>query len=112
MDRFDELQSRLPAALSANEPGSDIDVVVAMASYSVGETLLAHYAERVAAMEHRYLLVEFMPNVCSEAPSAEVVEYQRALVNSEAAHVMRTRVSYVVIPDRSARSHATRSTTC
>jgi hypothetical protein len=42
----------------------------------------SHYAERVAAMEHRYLLVEFMLSrvpacevlfICSEAPSAEVV---------------------------------------
>jgi hypothetical protein len=35
--------------LAANEPGSDIDhVVIALASYSVGESLLSHYVERLA----------------------------------------------------------------
>jgi hypothetical protein len=116
VDGFDALRPLLPAALAANEPGSGVDhVVVAMASYSVGETLLAHYAERVAAMEHRYLLVEFMLNrvpacdllfVCSEAPSAEVVEYYWALVDSEVANRIRDHVSYVVIPDNGTRSLA------
>ena len=114
MDAFDRLQSRLPAALAANEPGSEIDhVVVAMASYSVGESLLSHYAERLAALEHRYLLVQLMPNripgcevlfVCSELPTADVVDYYGTLVGADAAERMRTRVNFVVVPDRSARA--------
>lgn len=116
VDGFDELQSRLPAALGANEPGSEVNhVVVVMASYSVGETLLSHYAERLGPLEHRYLLVQFLVNrvhgcevlfVCSEAPSTEVVEYYWALVDSDAAERIRANVSYVVIPDNSARSLA------
>ena len=116
MDSFDELQSRLAAALAANEPVSDIDhVVVVMASYSVGESLLSHYVERLAAMEHRYLLVQLLLNriyscdvlfVCSEAPTAEVVDYYGTLVGADAAERMRARVSYVVVPDRSPRSLA------
>ena len=86
-----------------------------MASYSVGESLLSHYAERLAALEHRYLLVQLMPNripgcevlfVCSELPTADVVDYYGTLVGADAAARMRTRVSSVVVPDRSARSLA------
>jgi hypothetical protein len=116
VESFDDLQSRLPDVLSANEPGSKIDhVVVALASYSVGESLLSHYVERLSALEHRYLLAQLMVNripgcevlfVCSEAPTAEVVDYHGSLVGVDAAQGMRTRVGYVVVPDRSARSLA------
>ena len=86
-----------------------------MASYSVGESLLSHYAQRLAVLEHRYLLVQLMPNripgcevlfVCSELPTADVVDYYGTLVGADAAARMRTRVSHVVVPDRSARSLA------
>jgi PGM1 C-terminal domain/ATP-grasp domain len=116
VEGFDELQLRLSAALTANEAGSNIDhVVVALASYSVGETLLSHYVERLAALEHRYLLAQLMLNripgcevllVCSEAPTAEVVDYHAVLVGGDVARRMRARVTYVVVPDGSARSLA------
>ena len=51
MDEFEHVQSALPAALGANVPGSGVDhVVVTMPSFSVGETLLAHYAPKLPAM--------------------------------------------------------------
>jgi hypothetical protein len=54
MGDFDRLQEALPAALAANVPGSGRDhVVIAMASYSLSESLLQHYGARIPAMEHR-----------------------------------------------------------
>lgn len=51
------MQRRLPAALAANRPGSDVDhVLVALPSYSVSESLLSHYADRIPVLEHRYLV--------------------------------------------------------
>ncbi len=55
-DGFAALQQRLGAALAANTAGSDVDhVMVALPSYSVSESLMSHYGDRVAALEHRYL---------------------------------------------------------
>jgi PGM1 C-terminal domain len=54
---FDEVQRLLPDALMANRPASGVDhVLVALPSYSVGESLLSHYADRIPALEHRYLV--------------------------------------------------------
>ena len=71
-------------------PGFDEPhVVVALPSFSIGDSLLAHYAERLPALEHRYLLASLMlpriPGcelvvVSSEAPSVEVIEYHLALM--------------------------------
>jgi hypothetical protein len=47
------LQSRLARARWANRPGSRLPVtVVVLPSYSVGSSLLAHYGERIPALEH------------------------------------------------------------
>ena len=52
---FDAVQAKLAAALAANRPGSGVDhVLIAMPSYSVGESLLSHYANRIPSLEHRY----------------------------------------------------------
>jgi hypothetical protein len=57
MKSFAELQAGLGPALAANTPGSRTPhVVVALPSYSLGESLLSHYADRIPALEHRYLL--------------------------------------------------------
>ena len=83
MGGFERLQEALPAALAANVPDSGCDhVVVAMASFSLSESLLAHYGERIPAMEHRYLNASLMLNridtdivfVCSIHPGPEVLE--------------------------------------
>jgi hypothetical protein len=89
MKSFAQLQAGLGSALAANTPGSGTPhVVVALASYSVGESLFSHYAERVPSLEHRYLLSGLMVHriadceivyVCSVAPTAEVVDYYRTL---------------------------------
>ncbi len=82
VDGFERVQAGLPAAMAANAPGSGVDhVVIAMASYSLGESLLSHYAARIPALEHRYLNAQLLLNridcdfvfVCSQAPPADAV---------------------------------------
>ena len=44
--------------------------------------------------------------LCSEAPTAEVFDYYRALVAPEIGERLRTRVRCIVVDDRGARSLA------
>jgi PGM1 C-terminal domain len=118
VDEFERVQARLPEALAANVAGSGVDhVVVAMPSYSVGESLLSHYVARIPAMEHRYLNAQLLLNrieqctfvfVCSEAPTSEVVDYYRTLVPADVAERLRTRVRCIVVADRGARPLASK----
>jgi hypothetical protein len=114
MDEFARVQARLAEAVAANVAGSDVDhVVLAMPSYSVGESLLSHFAARIPAMEHRYLLAMLLLNridrcefvfLCSEGPAPEVLDYYRGLVANEAASLIEQRAHCVVVADRSTRS--------
>jgi hypothetical protein len=114
----DELQAQLPAALAANQPGSGVDhVLVALASYSVGESLLAHYEDRLPALEHRYLNSLLLMNrvadcellfLCSEAPAPEVMEYYRSIVPAASAERMARQARCVTLADGSARSLASK----
>ena len=116
MGEFERVQARLPGALAANVAGSGVEhVVLAMASYSVGESLLSHYVERIPAMEHRYLNALLLLNrigncefvfLCSEAPAPEVLDYYRTLVAPEIGERLRTRACCIVVADRGARSLA------
>lgn len=115
VDAFGRLQAALPDALAANSPGSGRDhVVVAMASYSLSPSLLAHYGERLPAMEHRYLTAVLqlartdaeLVVVCSVAPEPEVLAYYRALVPPDVAERMTRRVHVVALEDPSTRSLA------
>ena len=118
MVRFEELQDRLGPALEANRPGSGIEhVLVALPSYSVGESLLSHYANRIPAMEHRYLLGSLILNrveACSyvfvtcQAPSAEVLAYYSSLLSSSVQDVHQARFRVLVVPDLSARPVASK----
>ncbi len=113
---FPEIQSQLQTGLAANRPDSSIPhVVVALPSFSVGESLLSHYADRLPALEHRYLLSLFMlPRiesceivfVCCEAPSQEVLDYYMSLVPSDRRESMKGRFRLLEVPDGSARSVA------
>jgi len=59
--RFDDLQQRLGAAVAANRPGSDVEhVLIALPSFSLGESLLSHYADRIPSLEHRYLVAQLV----------------------------------------------------
>ena len=56
MKTFEELQTSLGPVWSLNRPGSSVEhVVVVLPSFSMGESLLSHYATRIPALEHRYL---------------------------------------------------------
>ena len=101
----------LSAALAANTAGSGVPhVVVALPSYSVGESLLAHYGDRLMALEHRYLVSLLLPHRLSDvevvfvgsiAPSPGVVAYYRSLGPDPAGFDARTHV--VSLDDRTPR---------
>ncbi len=112
LDR-DALQARLPEALAANSAGSGVEhVVVALASYSIGESLLAHYEDRLPALEHRYLNAQLLLHrvtgceflfLCSVAPEAEVLDYYRSIVPAETAERMARQFRCLALDDRTSR---------
>ena len=83
-------QERLGPAWLANQPDTDTEhVVVVLPSHSVAGSLLSHYAQRIPALEHRYLVAYLLLHrfqhceivyVCSQAPEPEVVDnyYERS----------------------------------
>ena len=85
----DHVQRRLPTALAANRQGSDVDhVLVALPSYSVGESLLSHYADRIPMLEHRYLVASLLLGrlrhchvvfLASQHPGPEALDYYASL---------------------------------
>jgi hypothetical protein len=113
---FDEVQRLLPVALRANQPGSGVDhVLIALPSYSVGESLLSHYADRIPALEHRYLvcltLLERIERchlvfVASRHPGTDVIDYYASLLGSRGAALARERFHVLEVPDTSGRSVA------
>ena len=87
-------------------------VLIALPSYSVGESLLSHYIDRIPALEHRYLLAMFvldrieschMVFVSSADPGAEVVDYYFSLLRPERRAGVRERLRIVTVPDATAR---------
>ena len=112
----EHLQAGLGEALALNRPGSTTDhAVVALPSFSVGESLLSHYVERIPALEHRYLLAQLMvpriPGcelvfVTSQAPEQSVLDYYVSLVPPDAQADMRRRFRVLEVPDRSGRAIA------
>jgi len=71
LDAYGALERRLGPALAANRPGSDVDhVVIALPSYSVSESLMSHYGDRIPSLEHRYLGATLIP---ARIPSCELI---------------------------------------
>ena len=117
MDEFLRLQSGLAAALARNVADSTTPhVVVVLPSFSVGESLLSHYASRLPALEHRFLVALFMlrlPTVrivyiCSAAPSDAVVDHYISLMSPDIRETARDRFRIVVVDDPSARAVASK----
>jgi len=87
MKGFEELQTGLGRAWGLNRPGAGVDhVLVVLPSYSLGESLLSHYAERIPALEHRYLVAHLMLHrikacemvfLSCEETGDEVLDYTR-----------------------------------
>lgn len=108
-----ELRRTLGPAWTANKPGSTIPhVLVVLPSFSVGESLLAHYAPRIPALEHRYLLsCLLLPRLpCCELvfltcqhPGKVILDYYRALLPAAQRSAAMARFRLVVVPDLSPR---------
>ena len=117
MDEFHRLQSRLSDALARNHANSTAPhVVVVLPSFSVGESLLSHYASRLPALEHRFLVSLFMLRfpavrivyICSAKPSDDVVDHYLSLLPPGIQETARDRFRIVVVDDSSARAVASK----
>ncbi|HVE91226.1 MAG TPA: peptide ligase PGM1-related protein [Actinomycetota bacterium] len=115
---FSEVQAKLGAAWSLNKPGVETNhVLIVLPSYSIGESLLSHYADRIASLEHRFLVAFLMLDripgcemvfLTSEAPSDEVIDYYCSLVPPDRRQDVRRRFRVMVVPDSSAQAVATK----
>ena len=115
-DAFDELQRRLGPALHANRPGSGIDhVMVTLPSFSVSESILSHYGDRIASLEHRYLTAVLIVGritdchtviVLSRLPDPAIVEYYLQLVPADERASARSRTTLIEVQDGTTRSVA------
>ena len=114
MGRFGYSRSRLAHALSANQPGSGTPhTVVVLPSYSVSDSLLAHYGHRIPALEHRFLTSLLMlPRlahshilfVTSLHPGPDVLDYYLSLMPPQHRLDAASRIDILEIPDPSPRS--------
>ena len=114
--RYEHLQAGLAPLLEANRPGSGVEhVLVVLPSYSVGESLLSHFANRIPALEHRFLLATLLLGriescelvfVSCQAPEPEVLDYYESLLPPERRDSARARLRILTVPDASARSVA------
>ncbi|MCI0585056.1 MAG: hypothetical protein L0227_19550 [Chloroflexi bacterium] len=115
---FAEIQERLGPALSANRLGSTTDhVMIPLPSYSVSESLLSHYGDRIPSLEHRYLNAILIAGripaceivyVSSRAPAPEVVDYYFSLMPDEVRERVRPRIHMLEVDDGTPRSVAAR----
>ena len=113
MKTFEELQTSLGPVWNLNRPGSSADhVVVVLPSFSIGESLLSHYATRIPALEHRYLVTSLMLyriETCElvfltcQAPDNRVLDYYASLLPASHHDSVRTRFRLAVVPDDSPR---------
>jgi hypothetical protein len=112
MKDFTDLQVELGPVWAMNRPGGPPHVLVAMPSFSLSESMLSHFASRIPSLEHRYLLASLMlPRIercemiflCSEMPSAEVLEYYVSLAPPADRTDARSRLRIVTVDDLSAR---------
>jgi hypothetical protein len=116
---FAELQQKLGPALAANSAGSTVEhVVIALPSYSVSESLMSHYGDRVGALEHRYLVSVLVAGriatctvvyICSAAPQPEIIDYYLGLMPAGIRESAAGRIRVVEVPaDGTSRSVAAR----
>jgi hypothetical protein len=116
MKSFNELQVQLGRAWALNKPGGRVEhVLVALPSFSLGESLLSHYAARIPALEHRYLVAHLMLHrieacevifLSCSAPGDDVLDYYTSLVPAACRASVRSRFRSVVVPDETPRSVA------
>lgn len=109
---FAELQRRLVDAWRADLPGSTIPhLVVGLPSLSIDPVLLSHYADRLAALEQRYLYAILLLGnpgarlayVSSVAVPDYLVDYYVALVPTAESGSVRDRLTLVSLDDPTPR---------
>jgi hypothetical protein len=115
-DAFDELQRRLGPALDANTPGSGVDhVMVTLPSFSVSESILSHYGDRIFSLEHRYLNAVLIVGritdchaiiILSRLPDPAITEYYLQLVPAAERASARARTTMIEVQDGAHRSTA------
>jgi hypothetical protein len=115
---FERVQAKLAAALDANTQGSTVPhVMIALPSYSVSESLLSHYRDRVPSLEHRYLNAIVVAGriesceivyISTRAPLPEVLDYYLDLIPPAKRDGTRERVTIIEVDDGTPRSVATR----
>jgi hypothetical protein len=113
---FAVLQQRLQVPWEANRIGSDVPhVMVVLPSYSIAETLLEHYGERIAPLEHRYLVACLslpryrnceMVFVTCQDPEPEVLDHYFNLLPAEERDQARRRFRLLVVDDPTPRAVA------
>lgn len=104
----------LARALAATRPGSAVPhTVVVLPSYSVEHNLLAHFASRIRALEHRQLLTMLglarlpraeMVFVTAERPTERVMAYYLSFLPDELRAGVRARFHVVEVPDPTPRT--------
>lgn len=107
-------QGRLSLARAANRPGSSVPhTVVVLPSYSVSPSLLAHYGQRIPALEHRQLLtmlrLPLVPKseiifVTAKLPEERELDYYLSFVPPDRRDDTRARIRLLEIPDQTPRS--------
>src|SRR4029450_8594065 len=115
-DAFDELQQQLGPALHANRPGSGIShVMVTLPSFSVSESILSHYGDRIPSLEHRYLTAVLIVGritdchtviVLSRLPDPAIIENYLQLVPADERASARSRTTLIEVQDGTNRSVA------
>lgn len=113
---FEKLQRDLYDAWSATHAVANTDhVVVVLPSYSLVGTVQKHYAARIPALEHRFLLNMLtllhvpgceMVFVCSREPAPELLDYYTALLPEHVRRDVRDRFRTLVVPGPESRSLA------
>ena len=111
---FHALQQTLEPALSVNRAGSTVDhVLLSLPSFSVSESILSHYADRIPSLEHRYLVSMLIAGripaceivyVSSRRPDPAVIDYYTSLLPPATRPQARIRI--LAIEDGSTRSVA------
>jgi hypothetical protein len=118
-DDFRQLQAKLGPALAANVRDSTTPhVMIALPSYSVSESLLSHYGDRIPSLEHRYLNAVAVAGriesceivyIATRGPSPEVLDYLLELIPEDRRQSTRRRITIIEVPaDGTARSVAAR----
>ncbi|MEJ0012919.1 MAG: hypothetical protein WDM94_09875 [Bauldia sp.] len=116
MKTFAELQAEFGPIWQLNTPGQTGEhAVIAIPSFALGESTLNHYASRLSALEHRYLVAMLMMNrmpncrfvfLSTEEPAPEVLDYYFSLFAPDKREGVRQRFVAITLPDHAARAVA------